>query len=455
MKKLAYLFSCAPLMAYTATKATPDKPNIIVFIADDAGMDFGCYGNSNIHTPNIDRLAAGGLRFDKAFLTAPQSSPSRTSMMTGMFAHTIGTEDLHTPIDDTTRMIPSFLSEAGYRTGVVLKTHWGENGDRQFDMVDGGREWYTKEPVTQNNPALVRYRNFIDKDNEQPFFLWVGFIDPHRPYNSETNMQQNDPEKVHVAPYYIDNQQTRRDITDYYDEISRMDRHIGIMIEELEKRNLLENTVIIFLSDNGMPFPRAKGTLYDAGIQTPLIFSWKGKIKPGSSHDNGLISAIDLAPTILDLAGIPAPGNMYGKSFAEILFNPSLRGREFIFAERNWHNCDEYMRCIRTEKYKLIFNAYNEMPHGTAIDLSTSPTWYALKKAQKEEMLTKDQKNIFVCPRPMIEIYDLMNDKYEMNNVADEMEYYAKGRKMMALLLKWQEETKDHPLVETSVTRSK
>ena len=103
------------------------------------------------------------------------------------------------------------------------------------------------------------------------------------------------------------------------------------------------------------------------------------------------------------------------------------------------------MRCIRTEKYKLIYNAYYEVPHGIAMDLSSSPTWYALKKAQKEEMLTKDQQNIFLCPRPMIEIYDLMKDQYELNNVADEMEYYTEGRKLMALLLKWQEETSDHP----------
>jgi len=445
MNKFAYLFSCAPLLSYTVAKATPDKPNIIVFIADDAGMDFGCYGNNSIHTPNIDKLAANGLRFDKAFLTSPQSSPSRTSMMTGMFAHTIGTEDLHTPIDENTRMIPSFLGEVGYRTGVLLKTHWGEYGDQQFDMVDSGREWYTEEPVSQNNAALVRYRNFIDKDKGQPFFLWIGFNDPHRGYNRETNVQQNDPDKVHVYPYYVDNKETRRDIADYYDEISRMDRHIGIMMAELEHRKLLENTVIIFLSDNGMPFPRAKGTLYDAGIQTPLIISWKGKINSGSTHANGLISTIDLAPTILDLAGIAAPENMYGKSFSGILFNPSLPGREFIFSERNWHDCDEYMRCIRTEKYKLIFNAYYELPHGIAMDLSSSPTWYELKKAQKEGTLAKDQQNIFVCPRPMIEIYDLMKDKYELNNVADEQEYYTEGRKLMALLLKWQEETMDHP----------
>ena len=420
------------------------KPNILVFIADDAGMDFGCYGNKYIHTPNIDKIAANGLRFEKAFLTSPQSSPSRTSMMTGMFAHTIGTEDLHTPIDSDTRMIPSFLGDVGYRTGVMLKTHWGPEGDKQFDWVDAGREWYQEEPVSVNNPAFVRFRNFIGKD-DRPFFLWVGFTDPHRPYNSETNIHQNNPDELIVPPYYVDDQPTRRDIADYYDEISRMDRHIGIMMAELEKQGQLENTIIIFLSDNGMPFPRAKGTLYDAGIRTPLLFSWKGKIETGSVHNNGLISTVDLAPTILDLAGISVPEKMYGKSFSSILFHPSEKGRDYIFAERNWHDCDEYIRCIRTEKYKVIYNAYYEVPHGIAMDLSSSLTWYSLKKGQKEGVLTKDQLNIFTCPRPGIEIYDLENDPYELNNVADEQNYYAKGKELVAMMLKWQEETGDHP----------
>ncbi|MDR2037453.1 MAG: sulfatase [Bacteroidales bacterium] len=440
MNKLLYLLPCIPAFSYAS-----EKPNIIVFIADDAGMDFGCYGNKNIHTPHIDQLAASGLKFEKAFLTSPQSSPSRTSMMTGMFAHTIGTEDLHTPIDENTRMIPSYLKEAGYRTGVMMKTHWGNNGDRQFDWVDPGKGWYKEEPISNNNPVLSRYKAFLDQDKKQPFFLWVGFIDPHRPYHTEGNVQQNDPNKVTVPPYYVDDPSTRRDLADYYDEISRLDRHIGIMMKELEDRNLLDNTVIIFLSDNGMPFPRAKGTLYDAGIQTPLIFSWKGKIQGGSVHRNGLVSTIDLAPTILDLAGMDIPEEMYGKSLSPLLYHPSERGREYIFAERNWHNCDEYIRCIRTEKYKLIYNAYYELPHGTAIDLSTSPTWYALKKVQKEDMLTKEQRNIFICPRPMIEIYDLQKDKYELNNVADEQPYLAEGKKLVSMLLKWQKDTGDHP----------
>lgn len=431
---------------YVAAKQPDNRePNILVFVADDAGIDFGCYGNKGVATPNIDRLASGGLRFQNTFLTASQSSPSRTSLMSGMFAHTIGTEDLHSPLNDTAKIIPSYLHEAGYRTGVMMKTHWGDNGDRQFDWVDTRLDIYSETPADNRNPALERYCRFIDQNKTQPFFLWVGFIDPHRPYNNDGVKKVTDPTQVSVPPFLADDRQTRRDLADYYDEISRMDRHIGKMIEEIEKRELLENTVIIFISDNGMPFPRCKGTLYDTGIQTPLIVAWKGKIPANTLHSNGLISSIDMAPTILDLAGKQKPENMYGKSFVPILFDSSLPGREYIFAERNWHDTDDYIRCVRSSRYKLIYNAYYQLPHGVTIDLGTSPAWYSLKSLQKHNSLTSEQQKMFECPRPMVELYDLKNDPYELNNLADEIWALKISTSLKDKLLEWQKETNDHP----------
>lgn len=396
-----------------------------------------------LNPPHIDKLASKGLRFQQAFLTSPQSSPSRTSMMTGMFAHTIGTEDLHTPIDDQTLIMPTFFKDGGYYTGTMLKKHWGENGDKQFDYVITDLRSPYELDLTEEK--YKEYENFFDQANGKPFFLWVGFNDPHRPYDRTTCPQKNDPALIPVPPYLVDGPETRRDLADYYDEITRMDNHIGRMIEGLEKRGLMENTIIVFLSDNGMPFPRSKGSLYDSGIQTPLIFMWKNKINEGAVHANGLISSIDLAATLLDCAGISKPDHMYGESFKKILFNPELRGREYIFAERNWHDTDEYIRCIRTEKYKLIYNAYYELPHGTATDLSTSPSWCELKKKQRSEGLHKNQMQIFTAPRPMVEMYDLEKDPYELDNVADLEEYVREGEELAKILVDWQQETKDHP----------
>lgn len=419
------------------------KPNIIVFIADDAGLDFGCYGNHSIKTPNIDRIAQQGVRFQNAFLTSPQSSPSRTSMMTGMFAHTIGTEDLHSPLDDKTRMMPSYFKEAGYFTGSMLKTHWGPNGDKQFDrMIPGG---YLPNQGDLTEETFLNYERFIEDSGNDPFFLWVGFMDPHRPYNREVCPQKNDPAKAIVPPFLFNGEDTRRDLADYYDEISRMDDHVGRMISFLEKKRMIENTIIVFLSDNGRPFPRCKGTLYDSGIQTPLVFMWKGKFPENEVHSNGLVSTIDLAATLLHFSGVKMDDGVYSESFHELLFNPSARGREYVFSERNWHDTDEYIRCVRTENMKLIYNAYYNLPHGTAMDLSSSLSWYELKKAQREGVLRPDQSQIFVSPRAMVEIYDLAKDPDELDNVADISSYVVAGKKLANLLIDWQKDTKDHP----------
>ena len=217
------------------------------------------------------------------------------------------------------------------------------------------------------------------------------------------------------------------------------------MLGELEKRGELENTIIVFMSDNGRPFPRCKGSLYDTGIQTPLIFVWDKHITPNTVHSNGLVSSVDLAPTLLELVGINMPDTVYGRSFKELLFDPTKRGRDYIFAERNWHDTDEYIRCVRTERYKFIYNAYYELPHGTTMDLGSSLSWYDLKIAQKEGTLSKEQALLFTSPRPMIEIYDLEKDPEEFTNVADVKEYRDVGKKLAKLLVNWQKETKDHP----------
>lgn len=439
----AKLSLCILSIGISSSVFGQDKPNIIVFIADDAGMDFGCYGNEAIKTPNIDRIAQQGVRFRNAFLTSPQSSPSRTSMMTGMFAHTIGTEDLHTPIDSVTRMMPSYFREAGYFTGSLLKTHWGPHGNKQFDrMLKGG---HLAGGGALSDETFKSYEQFIDDSGDKPFFLWVGFIDPHRPYNRDICPQVNDPGQVIVPPFLVDGTDTRRDLADYYDEITRMDGCIGRMMDILENKNLTDNTIIVFLSDNGMPFPRAKGSLYDSGIQTPLIFMWKGKFPEGKTHGNGLVSTIDLAPTLLHFANMRMDSKVYGESFHNLLFDPSARGREYIFAERNWHDTDEYIRCIRTEKLKLIYNAYYQVPHGTAMDLSSSLSWYELKQRQREGLLLPEQMQIFTAPRAMVEMYDLENDPYELNNVADVQSFVEKGKVLAGILTEWQKETKDHP----------
>ncbi len=413
-----------------AAVSAAEAPNVLVFVADDAGWkDFGCYGNSGIKTPNIDRLAEGGLLCDNAFLTAPQCSPSRISVLTGRYPHATGAEDLHMPLPEGTTFLPTWLKKAGYFTGHMRKTHYGPEGEKQFD-------WYSQD--------LDDFSSFLTQAGRNPFFMWVGFNDPHRPYNRETMARKHTRDSVYVPPFLVDDERTREDLVDYYDEISRMDTNIGKMMDTLEKKGGLDNTLVIFFSDNGMPFPGAKGTLYDSGVGTPLLFNWPGKIRPGSRF-SGLASTIDLAPTILEVAGLSVPSTVQGRSMLEALDGKSTPGREYVFGERNWHNCDEHMRYVRSNRYKMIRNAYTELPYGNPADLSMSPSWYSLMDKKEKGELSREQRRHFTVPRPAVEFYDLQNDPGECNNLAGEASFAVEVQKMGAVLDQWMEKTGDFP----------
>ncbi len=426
--RVLFLMAIYLLFAGCSTGEEQIKPNIIVLIADDAGwQDFGCYGNAYIRTPNIDRLAAGGIRADNAFLMTPQCSPSRISILTGKYPHQTGAEDLHSPLPATERIIPTYLKQAGYFTGYLLKGHFGRYGEEQFD-------WYS--------PDLKDFTAFLDKARKRPFFLWVGFTDPHRPYDKGVIAEPHNPEKVIVPPYLLDDMATRLDLADYYDHITRMDNQIGQYVDILHERTLMENTLIIFFSDNGAPFPRAKGTLYDSGIKTPLIFHWPSVIGKGQVYRD-LMSVIDLAPTILAAAGVEPPQIMEGRSLLNILSDTKVSGRKFVYSERNWHNCDEHMRSIRSEKYKFISNAYVDLPHGTPADISASPAWKSLRQAYDKGMLSPEQAMLFIAPRPTEELYDIENDPQELQNVITDPRYTEIANELRENLLLWRNATGD------------
>lgn len=422
-------------------------PNILVFIADDAGMDFGCYGNEGIKTPNIDALAADGMICQNAFLTASQCSPSRASILTGKYAHSIGAEDLHMDMEAGHDIVPHYLAKQGYYSGIMLKGHIGERAMSQFDWNDKGGEDYGKG--LWNDKVLSNFQQFLDKTGDRPFFMWTGFIDPHRPYTDPVNGAPavHSKEDVRVPPFLVDGEGTREDLADYYDEIHRMDRHIGMMLDELKRRGLYENTLIIFFSDNGFPFPRGKATLYDSGIQTPLIFSWKDKIAAGTSYE-GLMSLIDLAPTLLDVAGCEIPSDYVGESFRGIFSDLNAKGRDYIFAERNWHDTDAHMRCVRSGKYKLIMNSYIELPFPIIGDLWRSESWLELLEGRKNQELTAGQAFIFTYPRYRFELYDIEKDPFELNNLTTNPDYFNVMEELNHHLLRWIDETGDYPPYE-------
>jgi N-sulfoglucosamine sulfohydrolase len=417
-----------------ALQAPVDHPNIVVFVGDDLGWrDTGPYGNAAVRTPAIARLARDGLLVRYAFGTSPQCSPSRISMLSGRYPHATRTEDLHTPLPDGVRLLPALLQRAGYFTGDMAKTHYGPNGERQF-------QWYSPETA----PALPA---FLDSAGTRPFFLWVGFHEPHRPYPTTPAKPAQSPSSSALTPYLADTPETRTDVARYYDAIARMDTKIGEMMAELRRRKLLERTLVVFLSDNGAPFPREKGTLYDSGTRTPLIFVWPGVVGAGAVWDRGMVSTVDLAPTLLEVAGAPVPEDMQGRSFRPLLTSPNtFEGDRYVYSERNWHDCDEHQRAVRTTRFKLIrTDAYTELPLCTPADIGASASFLALRARARAGRLTAAQQRLFEAPRARLELYDLSKDPWELRNVADDPAYAATVRELAGVLEQWIEGSDDFP----------
>jgi arylsulfatase A-like enzyme len=228
----------------------------------------------------------------------------------------------------------------------------------------------------------------------------------------------------------------------YYDEISRLDRFVGEVLAELARRGETENTFVLFLSDNGRPFPRDKTTLYDGGIKSPWIIRWPGRV-PAYSRSAALISAVDLAPTILELAGLTPPETFQGYSFAALLTEPGTRIRDYAFSEHNWHDFEDRGRSVRTQDFKYIRNFYPDLPGTPPADAVRSPTYLAMRELRDAGQLRPEQLACFVAPRPEEELYNLRDDPFEMDNLAADPALGEVLEKMRKALNDWEALTDD------------
>ncbi len=398
-------------------------PNIVFLISDDhSWTDLGCYGNKAARTPNLDKLATQGTRYTHCFVTSPQCSPNRSAIFTGRPPHQTATSRLHAPMPDEEPTFLEALRERGYHLGAFRKVHQGKSFDRRFDFVGSEKD---------------SFASFFEKrPKDKPFFLHVGFIDPHRPYPGKAFDPPTDPAKVEIPHWLPDTPEIRRDLADYLDEIARMDRESGEVLRLLEEQGLADNTLVVFTGDNGMPFPpRAKGTLYEYGIRVPLIVRWPGRVKAGAVEDK-LVSHVDLPVTWIRAAGGTAPSRMKGVDV--------LNGRrEEIFSERNWHDNFDLCRCIRTSRYKLIYNGMPDKPNRPIGDLAGSPTWASYQAMAKAGKLSAAQQAQMAPTRPLLELYDLDKDPREEVNLADKPEHAQVQEDLLARLSTWMDSTND------------
>jgi len=397
--------------------SSAETPNIILFVADDLGWkDLGCCGDRQISTPNIDRMAAEGIRFTNAFVAASSCSPSRASIITGQYPHTNGVTGLthvrkRLMLSPFRATLPDALAGRGYNTGFEGKWHvapyfptgWYGYRERLSGILP-------KDFLIRSSDKALK---FIEENRGNAFYLELNYMDTHRDDYGDFSFAEGfpvDPEKIAVPEYYAlpDWPAIRTEVAKYYSNAAKMDAMIGQVLDKLDELGLSEKTLVWFVSDNGAPFPGNKMTLYDRGIGSPLILRQPGKIPAGTSNDS-LVSTIDIMPTVLEAAGCPIPRGVEGKSLLPLATGRSGESfRDAVFAEMTYHVFYLPMRAVRTTKWKYIRNYSDD---AVGLDQCAHMEW--------AHRLCELPNQGWIRPRVPEELYDLESDPNEQRNLVD------------------------------------
>jgi len=432
-----WLFFSIVLCAVAVDAAAAGRPNIVFFLADDMTYtDAGCYGNDQVRTPNIDKLASEGLRFTHCFSAVAMCSPARQMIYTGMFPVRNGAYPQRSRIRDGVKTLPVYMKELGYRVAIAGKQHYAPVEAYPFEIVAG----------EDDELDFSNFKNFMARDPEQPFCLVVCSKQPHTPWD------KGDPDKYDAAdmrlpPYFADTPTTRDLMRYHYAEIEYLDGQVGKTLELLEASGHAENTLVMFASEQGAAVPFAKWTLYDAGIRAQLIARWPGRIKPGSTTD-AMVQYCDLLPTWVAVAGGDAPAEIDGRSMLPVLEGAAAEFRDEVFAEHTnlgVNKGNPYgIRAIRTREYKLIWNLMHEDAyHNNLTELDRK--WFFLnswREAVDENPKAKALVERYVH-RPEFELYDMAADPFELTNLAEGSEQQAKLKDLHARLKGWMESQGD------------
>jgi arylsulfatase A-like enzyme len=425
----------------------PAKPNIVWLVAEDISPVLGCYGDPLAKTPNIDRIAGLGIRFEKAFATAPICAPSRSCLMTGLYATSLGTQHLRCeiPFPDQLKTLPEYLSEAGYFTSNRNKT------DYNFDPEGRWEHW-------SGSYAPWRQR----QQPHQPFFSFINVGPSHegsvnndeRHLESIANVPKEnliDPALVEVPPYYPDNEQSREAWARYYNVLQALDQTVGQVLDSLEADGLMDNTIIFFFGDHGFGMPRYKRWLYHTGLHVPLLVSVPEKFQhlfnqePGSSTDQ-MVSFVDFPATVLNLAGAAIPETMEGQPF---LGAQVPQPREYVFGARDRaDDMYEMSRAVLNDRYIYIRHYMPHLPYIQSgfIYSDVKFAFKTLRAAMMAGQLNEEQQKLW-NPKPVEELYDLQADPQELNNVVDNADYAGVKQQLKEQLGHWMVEHKDFGLL--------
>lgn len=403
-----------------------ERPNILQVILHDLGTHLGCYG-ADVHSPAVDTLAADGVRFTNHFCTAPQCSPSRGSIITGRYPHTNGLMGLVNrgwSLPDREVTLPQLFSAAGYETRLFGIQHEHRESSRLgYEFVDDLRGgWHGRQ-------VADRLCRWLGDGVHEPFYVSAGFMEVHIDFAKGPTSAER-LERIRPLPWLPDHPALRQDLAELAHSVSDADLAVARILDALDCAGLAERTIVVFTTDHGLPLARAKATLYDPGLRTALIMRWPGRLQANRVVSE-LASNVDYAPTILELAGVPVPPAIQGRSLAGLLLGGAYEPRAEVFAELTYHDSYNPMRAIRTHRHKLIWNL-EPRPR------SMMPIDYWNECASARVMLPW----LSELPPPY-ELYDLAVDPWEQHNLADRGAYSSIAEDLRHRLERWMAETGD------------
>ncbi|WP_281612933.1 sulfatase [Flammeovirga sp. SubArs3] len=443
----------SPLVVYS------QKPNVLFLTSDDLNFDsIGAYGSKIKNTtPNIDNLSKQGMLFERAYVQAPSCCPSRNVFHTGQYSHNSGVEGFYS-VDFPQATLPEALRGNGYFTGIVQKVIDStptNNVDQYWDYVAD----FDKLNSRTASKYKLAFAEIVQKakDNDQPFYASVNVQDPHLPFyrgeKTKKGFDKNPPslifdqDEIPIHPVLPQYDHFKEEMTDYYNTVRRGDDCIGDILAVLKEKGVIDNTIIVYVSDHGMAFPFVKSNLYPQSVRTPWVVVWPGEVKKGKRDKTHMVSAIDLMPTILEATNTETPGPLAGRSLLPIMKGKSQENRDYVYVEHNEGPTADPrpMRAVHSKDFVYIFNAWGTGDYHAIMECRWYRSYATYNKLSQDHQEVKDRFE-FLNYRTVEELYDTKNDPYSKNNLINDPNYADVVKDLRTRMETWMRATNDYAL---------
>lgn len=414
------------------------RPNLVVILADDfSHSDASLYGGQAA-TPHMERLATEGMTFSRTFQSAPMCSPTRQALYTALHPVKSGAWPNHAHVYDHVRSVPHYLQANGYRAALSGKTHYNPHENFPFERLQG-EKW-------TNNPNFEKVDEFLSQcvASETPFGLFLTSNEPHTPWN-KGDASAYPPDQLVLPPPLVDTPTTRSDFSAYLAEITYFDSQVGEALAALEKHGLVDNTIVIVLTEQGNAFPFAKWTCYDIGVGSGMVIRWPGTVEAGSTSD-ALIEYIDIVPTFLEAAGLPIPNGLDGRSFRAVLTGESTTHKDYAFALQTSTGINGFpgyygIRTVRDDRFRYIRNLTPWVSFRNAVFRNDYwNEWVAAAEAGEPDAMFAVRH---YQHRPAEELYDCLNDPWNRHNLIGDPAFASVKSRLSGKLEAWMEEQGD------------